>query len=91
MPIVTVRPSASGTGPTDDLPRRVSEAVFEVGVDGDVVEAAGEVGAVAAEVELVAEFVVGDAGFEGAEGGWGGGLDAAVDAVVGSVLGRRAC
>jgi hypothetical protein len=57
-----------------------------------VVEAAVAIGAVAAEVVFVAEFVVGDAGFECAKGGGGRGVEWRVEALVEAVLSEeRGC
>lgn len=64
MSIIAACPSASCARPTDDLPRRVSESVFEFFVDRRVIETTAAVGTVIAEVVFIAEFVVGDAVFE---------------------------
>jgi hypothetical protein len=64
MPIVAVRFPAGRAGPTDDFSRSIAEGVFEVLVDGRMVEAAVSVGTVLAEVVFIAEFVGGDAFFE---------------------------
>lgn len=86
MPIVAIRPPTCRARPTDHLARGVTQGFFEVLVDGGVVEAAVAVGAVAAEVVFVAEFAVGDAVVEVALGGWGGGVEGGIDALVGAVL-----
>ena len=64
MPVIAIPPPTGSAGSADYLPCSEAEGVFEVLVDGRMVEATAAVGAIIAEVVFVAEFVVGDAFFE---------------------------
>lgn len=66
MSKVAVRPPAGRARLANHFPRCKSKGIVEVSVDGRVIEAAVTVGAAATEVVLVAEFLLGDAGSEGA-------------------------
>jgi hypothetical protein len=91
MPHVAPRPPTGRSVSADDFPSNVAQRLLERDVDRAVVETAPvavtvAVGTVPAQVVLVADLVMLDAGFEALELGVSGDREGWVDSLVESVL-----